>query len=246
MRPSRFVRASHLAPAGRLRALGATLATRNGPTAPLHADGDKRPRDEPRHHDDRDDSPDAACSTKYRRTDTTTATSRSSRDAASATATEFRESPATGRAARDARSSRTFSGRATTTAIVPSLLTSAEGPEIESGSSSLPRIAPGPALAAERCGMVFHVSAPTGSSEEIRRRVEGWRAAERREREVREAEGAPPVSVALEAGLELCQLDPHPPGTVDPVRAREDESARRAWDRLRRGLGWQPNATARP
>jgi hypothetical protein len=117
---------------------------------------------------------------------------------------------------------------------------------IESGSSSLPRIAPGPALAAERCGMVFHVSAPTGSSEEIRRRVEGWRAAERREREVREAEGAPPVSVALEAGLELCQLDPHPPGTVDPVRAREDESARRAWDRLRRGLGWQPSATARP
>jgi hypothetical protein len=86
---------------------------------------------------------------------------------------------------------------------------------------------------------------PSSAREEIRRRVDGWRAAERREREAREAEGSPPPSVALQDGLELCLLDPLSPGSADPVREREDELVRAAWDRLRRGLGWQRSAPAR-
>lgn len=82
--------------------------------------------------------------------------------------------------------------------------------------------------------------------EEIRRRVDGWRAAERREREVRALEGPRPPSQALEDALDLCQQDPLPVGGVDPVREREEEATRTAWDRLRRGLAWQRSARARP
>jgi hypothetical protein len=70
----------------------------------------------------------------------------------------------------------------------------------------------------------------------IRQRVQGWRAAEVRERELRREEGAMTPADALEAALELCELLPEDADS-DPLREREVEQARLAWRRLRDG--WQ-------
>jgi hypothetical protein len=74
------------------------------------------------------------------------------------------------------------------------------------------------------------------------RRIEGWRAAERRERAVRAQEGAPEPIRALEIGLDLCSLNPTVVAELDRTRAREVAAARNAWDKLRRRLGWRPAA----
>lgn len=69
---------------------------------------------------------------------------------------------------------------------------------------------------------------------QLRRRVQGWRAAEVRERQLRALEGASAPAEALEAALELCELMPEHAGS-DPLREREAEQARLAWRRLRDG-----------
>jgi hypothetical protein len=69
---------------------------------------------------------------------------------------------------------------------------------------------------------------------QLRQRVQGWRAAEVRERQLRALEGSLPPAEALEAALELCELMPENAGS-DPIRERETERARLAWRRLRDG-----------
>jgi hypothetical protein len=71
----------------------------------------------------------------------------------------------------------------------------------------------------------------------IRRRVEGWRAAEARERRCRREQPVLDPSDAFEAALELSELQPE--GAEDELRQREVARASRAWARLRERLPWR-------
>jgi hypothetical protein len=86
------------------------------------------------------------------------------------------------------------------------------------------------------------VSARSSASRDLRRRVEGWRAAERLENALRREEGIPEPEASIEAAIELCELDPLSPGAEDPVRSREVQETRAVWEKLRRRFGWQPSA----
>ena len=79
------------------------------------------------------------------------------------------------------------------------------------------------------------------SPEELRRRVEGWRAAEQRERALRSAEGPLDPEAAVAAALELSALDPDPSAN-DAQRIAGVEAARAAWQKLREAFGWRPGA----
>lgn len=70
-------------------------------------------------------------------------------------------------------------------------------------------------------------------AEQLRRRVQGWRAAEVRERDLRRVEGPMGAAESFEAGMELCELLPDVTATPDPLRTREVELARQTWRRLR-------------
>lgn len=70
-------------------------------------------------------------------------------------------------------------------------------------------------------------------AEQLRKRVQGWRAAEARERELRRSEGPMSPAESFEAGMELCELLPDLVSSLDPLRMREVEHARLAWRRLR-------------
>jgi hypothetical protein len=71
---------------------------------------------------------------------------------------------------------------------------------------------------------------------DLRRRVLGWRAAERREQELRAREGPPSPADALEAAFELHDLFADTSGLPDVVRAREIAEARGAWRAVRQRL----------
>ena len=74
----------------------------------------------------------------------------------------------------------------------------------------------------------------------IRRRVQGWREAERRERSLRSEAGPLEPAAALHAALELCELRPTESLSDDFLRAREVEDARAAWQRLRARMPCPP------
>jgi hypothetical protein len=78
-----------------------------------------------------------------------------------------------------------------------------------------------------------------GQSFDMRRRVEGWRAAERREQVVRAHEGPMPVDAALNAAFEMSDLFPGV-ATTDVIRAREIADVRAAWRKLRTRLACLP------
>ena len=78
---------------------------------------------------------------------------------------------------------------------------------------------------------------PQPTLEDLRRWAENHRAAVERERE--EIRGGAYVDDPIKAGLGLIALAVRLHGwpvPVDPVRQREDEAAREAWDRLRTAL----------
>ena len=79
-----------------------------------------------------------------------------------------------------------------------------------------------------------------GHSIDIRRRVEGWRAAERREHVVHAEQGPMAADVALDAAIELADLFPSVAMAVDPTRARGVAHARAAWRKLRTRLACLP------
>jgi hypothetical protein len=66
-----------------------------------------------------------------------------------------------------------------------------------------------------------------------RRRVEGWRRAERREQSLRAEAGPMTPTDSFAAALELFDLLPIDIHTSDITREREVASARRAWQTLR-------------
>ena len=70
----------------------------------------------------------------------------------------------------------------------------------------------------------------------MRRRVHGWRAAERREQAIRAAEGSMEPDDAMRAAFELCDLVQIDLRQPDVTRAREVENARRIWHTLRTRL----------
>lgn len=74
------------------------------------------------------------------------------------------------------------------------------------------------------------------SAEDLRRRVSGWRAAERRERALHAAAGPMAPQAAWSAALELYDLLPVDVREPDVTRVREIEMARRAWRTLRTHL----------
>jgi hypothetical protein len=88
--------------------------------------------------------------------------------------------------------------------------------------------------------MLCRVSRSQGSPEEIRRRVDGWRAAEQRERAVRRDEPVLDPDAALDAAEELCELAPDLFRQEDAGRKRGVLAARAAWAKLRKHAGWQP------
>jgi hypothetical protein len=75
---------------------------------------------------------------------------------------------------------------------------------------------------------------------ELRRRVMGWRAAERREHELRRLEGPLAPTVALETAFELHDLFAGTLDRQDAVRVRELTGARAAWRKLRERLACPP------
>ena len=86
--------------------------------------------------------------------------------------------------------------------------------------------------------------ATAGRAEALRRRVEGWRAAERRERTLRASAGVLSPREALLAAFELYALCPSVASAGDSVRRREVEEARALWRRLRARLGCHPTTRA--
>lgn len=72
----------------------------------------------------------------------------------------------------------------------------------------------------------------SSNADAIRRRVNGWRAAEAREFEERRKQPALDPDASLAAAMELCELLPNDL-TEDVVRQREVEHTRRVWARLR-------------
>lgn len=75
---------------------------------------------------------------------------------------------------------------------------------------------------------------------DLRRRVMGWRAAERREQALRAEEGPPSPVAALDAAFELHELFAGRLDWPDAVRAREVEAARTAWRTVRERLACHP------
>ena len=71
------------------------------------------------------------------------------------------------------------------------------------------------------------------SADDLRRRVIGWRVAERREQALRAEEGPLAPDAALRAAFDLHDLVPMNIRASDVTRAREIELARRAWRTLR-------------
>jgi hypothetical protein len=71
------------------------------------------------------------------------------------------------------------------------------------------------------------------SAEDLRRRVIGWRQAERREHRVRAEAGPLDPVAAMNAALELYDFLPVHTCAPDDVRAREVAAARHAWHTLR-------------
>lgn len=80
---------------------------------------------------------------------------------------------------------------------------------------------------------------------DLRRRVLGWRAAERREQALRAREGPPDPVAALDAAFELHELFAPESNEADMIRNLETTSARVAWRKLRDRLAYRP-ATASP
>jgi hypothetical protein len=80
----------------------------------------------------------------------------------------------------------------------------------------------------------------TTPSADLRRRVMGWRAAERREQALRASEGPPSPAAALDAAFELHELFVHATDGPDVVRAREVATARAAWRKVRERLACHP------
>ena len=74
------------------------------------------------------------------------------------------------------------------------------------------------------------------SAEDLRRRVIGWRVAERREQTLRAEEGPIDPEAALHAAFDLYDLVPMDMREPDVTRAREIDLARRAWRTLRTHL----------
>jgi len=77
------------------------------------------------------------------------------------------------------------------------------------------------------------VAAPAA---DLRRRVMGWRAAERREQTLRAHEGPPSPADALDAAFELYDLFNEASELPDVLRAREVAEARAAWRAVRARL----------
>ena len=97
-----------------------------------------------------------------------------------------------------------------------------------------------------RSGAILRsVSQGHASSDELRRRLAGWKAAERREREIRRQEPVPEPAESFDQALELIELAWLELEHVDAVREREERRARTAWAKLRRRLGWQASAPER-
>lgn len=87
--------------------------------------------------------------------------------------------------------------------------------------------------------MLIPTMAHKSAAADLRLRVAQWRIAERRESELRCAEGPTSADAAFEAACELYSLCPAERISEDRVRKREVEAAREAWRRLRLRLGWQ-------
>jgi hypothetical protein len=77
----------------------------------------------------------------------------------------------------------------------------------------------------------------TTPAADLRRRVMGWRAAERRELALRAREGPPGPAAALEAAFDLHDLFAAAARATDAVRDREVAAARVAWRTLRERVG---------
>jgi hypothetical protein len=77
---------------------------------------------------------------------------------------------------------------------------------------------------------------------DIRRRVMGWRAAERREQVLRANQGPLDPAAALDAAFDLHQLFAPGSDSGDAIRDRELASARAAWRKLRERLACHPAA----
>jgi hypothetical protein len=83
------------------------------------------------------------------------------------------------------------------------------------------------------------------SREELKRRVLGWRAAERAGQQARMVERPLGPDEALAWADKLRALNPMAFSEADEVREREVAEARRAWDKLRARQGCRPgNKTA--
>ena len=70
----------------------------------------------------------------------------------------------------------------------------------------------------------------------------GWREAEAAEREIRAAEGPLSPTESLAWAEALNALNPAAMSQPDPVREREVEQARDAWNKLRLAMGWNPES----
>jgi DNA-binding LacI/PurR family transcriptional regulator len=75
--------------------------------------------------------------------------------------------------------------------------------------------------------------------------VDGWRAAEVREREHRREEGPMSPLESFEAAMELYELCPPPSPEVEALRAAEDDKAREVWRKLRKHCAWVPEDASR-
>jgi len=82
----------------------------------------------------------------------------------------------------------------------------------------------------------------TTPAADLRRRVMGWRAAERREQALRADEGPLSPAAALEAAFELHELFADASAGPDVVRSREVAAARAAWRTVRERLACHPGA----
>lgn len=81
--------------------------------------------------------------------------------------------------------------------------------------------------------MAEHVA---GQPEDLRRRIRGWRTAERREQAVRAEDGPMDPSAALVAADEIYAFCHHMLLDADVVRSQELAHARAAWRTLRSRL----------
>jgi hypothetical protein len=84
------------------------------------------------------------------------------------------------------------------------------------------------------------------SPDDLRRRIAGWRAAEKREAALRRNEPILEPNQAFALALELCALDATDPDKTDPVRERDVEATRNAWAKLREHFRCPPGAKHQP